>query len=101
METRYAGAHECIERLEWLRFDRIGMRLLGTHALSATEWLFLRLIFTGTGDKRARFVMVDEVQDYTEAQLMVLARYFRRAHFLLLGDEFFERFPAGKAQRQG
>ena len=87
VEARYAGAHECIERLEWLRFDRIGMRLLGTNALSATEWLFLRLLFTGTGDKSARFVMVDEVQDYTEAQLMVLARHFSRAHFLLLGDE--------------
>jgi DNA helicase-2/ATP-dependent DNA helicase PcrA len=27
------------------------------------------------------------VQDYTQIQLMVLARYFSRAHFLLLGDE--------------
>lgn len=87
VESRYAGAHERIERLEWLRFDRIGMRLLDQPALSATEWLYLRLIFTGTGDKSARFVMVDEVQDYTEAQLMVIARHFSRAHFLLLGDE--------------
>ena len=31
--------------------------------------------------------MVDEVQDYTQAQLMVLSRFFGRAHFLLLGDE--------------
>ena len=31
--------------------------------------------------------MIDEVQDYTVTQLMVLARYFSRAHFLLLGDE--------------
>lgn len=87
VEQRYAGAHDEIERLSWIRFDRIGMRLLGQHALSATEWLYLRLLFTGTGDKSARFVMVDEVQDYTEAQLMVLARHFSRAHFLLLGDE--------------
>lgn len=87
VEHRYAGAHDLIERLTWLRLDRIGMRLLDQGALSATEWLYLRLIFTGTGEKSARFVMVDEVQDYTEAQLMVLARYFSRAHFLLLGDE--------------
>ena len=87
VEARYAGAHELIEQLSWLRFDRIGMRLLDTRALSATEWLYLRLLFTGTGEKSARFVMVDEVQDYTEAQLMVLAKHFSRAHFLLLGDE--------------
>ncbi|OUO34408.1 UvrD-helicase domain-containing protein [Olsenella sp. An290] len=87
VEARYAGAHDLIEQLAWLRFDRIGMRLLGQDALSATEWLYLRLLFTGTGEKSARFVMVDEVQDYSEAQLMVLARFFSRAHFLLLGDE--------------
>ena len=87
VEARYAGAHDMIERLEWLRLDRIGMRLLGSTALSATELLWLRLLFTGVGERDARFVMVDEVQDYTVAQLMVLARHFSRAHFLLLGDE--------------
>ena len=29
VEARYASAHDEIERLAWLRFDRIGMRLLG------------------------------------------------------------------------
>lgn len=87
VEARYASAHDEIERLAWLRFDRIGMRLLGQRALSATEWLWLRLIFTGVGERDARFVMIDEVQDYTVTQLMVLARFFSRAHFLLLGDE--------------
>lgn len=87
VEERYAGAHDQIERLSWLRLDRVGMRMLGQDALSAVEWLYLRLIFTGTGERAARFVMVDEVQDYTVAQLMVLARHFSRAHFLLLGDE--------------
>ena len=87
VESRYSAAHDKIERLSWLRFDRIGMRVLGKGAISATEWLYLRLLFTGTGEKDARFVMVDEVQDYTEAQLMVLAKHFSRAHFLLLGDE--------------
>lgn len=87
VEARYASAHDEIERLAWLRFDRIGMRLLGQRALSATEWLWLRLIFTGVGERDARFVMIDEVQDYTVTQLMVLARHFSRAHFLLLGDE--------------
>ena len=34
-----------------------------------------------------KYVMIDEVQDYTTAQLAILSRYFRRANFLLLGDE--------------
>lgn len=86
-EHRYAIAHEYIEQLMWLRLDRIGMRILGTQGISAAEWLYLKLLVSGHGAKDARYVMIDEVQDYTLTQLMVLARYFSRAHFLLLGDE--------------
>ena len=70
------------------RFDsnRIGMRLLGTDGLAPVEWLYLKMALTGLGNPDAKYVMIDEVQDYTAAQLAVLARYFRRAHFLLLGD---------------
>ncbi len=87
VEHRYAGAHYDIEQLRWLRLDRIGMRMLGTSSVSAAEWLYLKLLVSGHGERNARYVMVDEVQDYTATQLMVLARYFSRAHFLLLGDE--------------
>lgn len=86
-EHRFGSAHGEIDRMKWLRLDRVGMRMLGTGTLTATEWLYLRLLISGHGDDRARFVMIDEVQDYTVSQLMVLARFFSRAHFLMLGDE--------------
>ena len=87
LEWRYAGVEEAIENACWLRIDRIGQRLLGTEMLDAVEWLYLKLAFVGGGERHARYVMVDEVQDYTLAQLAVLARFFPNAHFLLLGDE--------------
>lgn len=87
LEQVYASAHDLIDQLAWLRFDRIAMRMLETKAVSSSEYIFLRLLFTGRGDTSARFVMIDEVQDYTLTQLTVLARYFSRAHFLMLGDE--------------
>ena len=71
---------------DWLRIDRVGMRLLNADGLSPLEWLYLKMALTGLGNPDAKYVMIDEVQDYTAAQLAVLARYFRRAHFLLLGD---------------
>ena len=86
-EGLYGGAHDEIERSGWLRIDRIGARILGTSNLNSVEWLYLHLLITGGGGRDARYVMVDEVQDYSAGQLMVLARYFSRAHFLLLGDE--------------
>ncbi len=87
LHARYDGAHDVINALAWLRIDRIGMRILGSKGISAASWLYLKLLITGTGNREARYVMIDEVQDYTATQLMVLARYFSRAHFLLLGDE--------------
>ena len=47
----------------------------------------MKLALAGGANRGARYVMVDEVQDYSLAQLMVMARYFCNAHFLLLGDE--------------
>ncbi len=84
---RYGSAHDRVDADAWLRVDRVGMRTLGAANLNACEWLYLRLLLAGGGDRQARYVMVDEVQDYTAAQLLVLATYFPAAHFLLLGDE--------------
>ena len=86
LEDRYANVAELIESGAWLRIDRIGMRMLGANTLSAEEWLYVKLALAGGANRSARYVMIDEVQDYTEAQLMMLARYFCNAHFLLLGD---------------
>ena len=86
LTDRYADAFAAVENDDWLRIDRIGMRLLETDGLAPLEWLYLKMALTGLGNPDAKYVMVDEVQDYTAAQLAVLARYFRRANFLLLGD---------------
>ncbi len=87
LRWRYKGIEDEIEKGSWLRIDAIGMRLLDKQTLSAVEWLYLKLALVGGGNRHARYVMIDEVQDYTTAQLMCLARYFNNAHFLLLGDE--------------
>ena len=86
LTDRYADAFAAVENDDWLRIDRISMRLLETDGLAPLEWLYLKMALTGLGNPDAKYVMVDEVQDYTAAQLAALARYFRRANFLLLGD---------------
>ncbi|MBR5259103.1 MAG: UvrD-helicase domain-containing protein [Eggerthellaceae bacterium] len=86
LETRYADSFRMVEEDEWLRVDRIGGRLLGNPSMTSVEWLYLRMALTGLCDRSAKYVMIDEVQDYTAAQLAIMARFFRKAHFLLLGD---------------
>ena len=87
LRWHYAGVEHEIAEGRWLRLDAIGMRLTGSENLSAIEWLYLKLALVGGGMRHARYVMIDEVQDYSAAQLMCLARYFGKAHFMMLGDE--------------
>ena len=87
IEHRYGSARDLIDYCDWLRIDRIGSRITGGHSLNATEWLWLWLLITGGGSKETRYVMVDEVQDYSLSQLMLLSKFYPKAHFLLLGDE--------------
>ena len=87
VEVKWGSAVSQIDDFSWLNVTRVGARITGRTDLSALEWMYLRLLLTGDSDRDARFVMIDEVQDYALSQLMVLSRYFSRAHFLLLGDQ--------------
>ena len=84
----YGGAFSAIEHYAFLDIERIGRRILRRKSLSSAQWIWLKLLLTGICDRNVRYVMIDEVQDYTAAQLMVMRRYFDRAKFMMLGDEF-------------
>ena len=76
------------EHFGFIDIEKIGCRILHKKRLTSAEWIWLKMLLTGMSDKNVRYVMIDEVQDYTAAQLMVLRRYFGRARFMMLGDEF-------------
>ena len=88
IRNQYGGAFSAIGHFAFLDIERIGCRILGRKKLTSAEWIWLKILLTGMGDKNVRYVMIDEVQDYTAAQLMVLRRYFGSAKFMMLGDEF-------------
>ncbi len=84
----FGGAFSAIEHYAFLDIERIGCRILGRKNLTSAQWIWLKMLLTGICDRNVRYVMIDEVQDYTAAQLMVMRRYFDRAKFMVLGDEF-------------
>lgn len=88
IQNNYGGAFKMIRECGWLNLDHIGQRILGTKKLTSIQWLYLKMALTGECDRTAKYVCIDEVQDYTEAQLMIFERYFVNAKFMLLGDEF-------------
>lgn len=86
VRKRYAQVFAMVERDEWININHVGARLLHRDGLTSLEWLYLKMGVTGMCDRDTKYVMLDEVQDYTAAQVRVLERYFRNARFLLLGD---------------
>ncbi len=86
LEEKYAAAHKAVDNASWISTRRLSKRILGGRGLKPIERTYLRLLFSGAGDAEARYVLIDEVQDYTTAQLMLLTQLYPHAHFLLLGD---------------
>ncbi len=87
-ENQFGGVAEKIRSLDWLDIEAIGKHILGKDDLTPAEYTYLKMSLTGYSDHNTRYVIVDEVQDYTEAQLMVMTKYYKNAHFMFLGDEF-------------
>ena len=87
VESEYASALSQIRSLSFVRTDRMARHILGREDLTGAELCAARLLLTGTCDKRIRYVMIDEIQDYTAAQLMAIRAWFPAAKYMLLGDE--------------
>ena len=47
LKDLFAPALRVIERDEWIRIDRIGMRILGKESLLPVEWSYLKIAITG------------------------------------------------------
>ena len=88
IENDFGGALSNIRHCSWVNVKHVAQRILGRDDITAAEWLYTKILLTGICDKNMRYVMVDEIQDYTMAQLQVLFKYYPNARFMLLGDEF-------------
>ncbi len=88
IENDFGGALRSIRHFAWINVKHIAQRILKREYITAAEWFYTKMELTGICDRNMRYVMVDEIQDYTMAQLLVFRKYFPSARFMLLGDEF-------------
>lgn len=88
LENDFGGAIRTIKKCSFINVMHIAQRILGTSHITAAEWLYTKMELTGECDRNMRYVMIDEVQDYTMAQMMVFRKFFPNARFMLLGDEY-------------
>ena len=88
IENDYGGALSTIRHCGFINVMHVAERILKGSPITAAEWLYTRMELTGECDRNIRYVMVDEVQDYTISQLMVIRKFYPNARFMMLGDEF-------------
>lgn len=82
---------------QWLLFEALYQQYQNTpykrtaSAYTADEVVSLLLIkdkfIEDLSNRQMAFILVDEVQDYTEAQILLLLKLFPQANFTLAGDE--------------
>jgi DNA helicase-2/ATP-dependent DNA helicase PcrA len=82
---------------QWALFTQLYQRyqqtdyIKETETLTADEVVILLLLkqtfIEDLANQQMAFVLVDEVQDYTEAQVLLLLTLFPKANFTLAGDE--------------
>ncbi|GAK30913.1 possible DNA helicase [Weissella oryzae SG25] len=86
----YMAKHSELPADWWLAKQERFLRELEYHRIDledASPLLYLRDLLSGAGtNQQMRYVFVDEMQDYSMAQLLYLQHAFPTAKFTLLGD---------------
>ena len=67
--NQYGGAFSTIHHFGFIDIEKIGCRILHKKRLTSAEWIWLKMLLTGMSDKNVRYVMIDEVQDYTRCRI--------------------------------
>lgn len=98
----YAPVRKAIASFSWIDLEShyllaTGLPLSSPITLDqATEYAYLNhLMVQSRQRQRTKFVILDEVQDYTEAQLYFLSKVYGEANFTLVGDGYQSIFAQG------
>ncbi|QIL45772.1 AAA family ATPase [Vagococcus coleopterorum] len=102
VQHHYNPVRQYIANYSWLDMEShyllaTGLPLQTPMTLDqATEFAYLNhLVIRNHAQQKTKFVILDEVQDYTEAQLYFLAKVYGDANFTLVGDGYQAIFAQG------
>lgn len=101
LKQKYQAIGRAIQRFHWVAIENIVEQAFAAftgqtasitpRAITVDQGIAilhaLNLFVVAHENKRVKFVLIDEVQDYTPAQIMLISQIFPRARFTLLGDE--------------
>lgn len=77
-----------ISQKNWLNITQIITEILKNDKINQLDYTFTNLKLLDLAQKKLRFVMIDEIQDYSLDQIIFLLTAFPKAHWTLVGDQF-------------
>ena len=87
LERKYKGIREKIRNYDFVNWTALAARLSGYGETDVMMAQYLKTLCTPDSNPLARFVMIDEAQDYSRAQILFLLALFPYAQFTFLGDD--------------
>lgn len=102
VQHHYHPVRQYIKNYQWIDLEShyllaTGLPLKIPMTLDqATEFAYLNhLMIRNRTQEKTKFVILDEVQDYTEAQLYFLSKVYANSNFTLVGDGYQSIFAQG------
>ncbi|MFC6175251.1 HelD family protein [Companilactobacillus huachuanensis] len=77
-----------IKQKDWLNTIQIIKSILKTQKVNSLDYAFTRLKLLNLSQNNLKFVMIDEIQDYSLDQILFLLTAFPTARWTLVGDQF-------------
>lgn len=77
-----------LEQKNWLNINQIIKAVLQIEQINQLDYAFTKLQLLNLARKNLKFVMIDEIQDYSLDQVLFLITAFPNAQWTLVGDQF-------------
>ncbi|GEO64505.1 HelD family protein [Companilactobacillus nantensis] len=88
LQWRYRNLLKQIAQKNWLNLSHIVKNTLHVETINQLDYSYTRLKLLNLAQKKLRFAMVDEIQDYSLDQIIFLITAFPKANWTLVGDQF-------------
>lgn len=88
LQWHYRNLLKQIAQKNWLNSSHIVKNTLHVETINQLDYSYTRLKLLNLAQKKLRFAMVDEIQDYSIDQIIFLITAFPKANWTLVGDQF-------------
>lgn len=88
LQWQFRKVSKVLSNMSWLNLPTIVDNLTKTNTKNKLDYAYANLYLKNLTNKSLRFVMIDEIQDYSLDQIKFLISAYPKASWTLVGDEF-------------